>query len=120
MVVGVGVDIVEVARIENAIKKRDRFVRRILTEREEVYCTTAEKVAGRWAAKEAIVKALGIKFHPSQIEIINDPLGQPHVSFYSHQFDSKRLRVFVSISHEKKHAVAVAVVERAVLQVPMV
>jgi holo-[acyl-carrier protein] synthase len=118
MVVGIGIDIVEVARIENAMK-RDRFVRRILTEREEAYCNTPMKIAGRWAAKEAIIKAIGVTVMMKNIEIWNDQLGQPHVTINDSNFDGKRLKIFVSITHEKKTAAAVAVVERSVLQIPM-
>lgn len=115
MVVGVGIDIVEIARIRRALL-RPRFTRRILTEHEEAYCTTVERVAGRWAAKEAVMKALGVPYHPNQIEVLNDPIGQPHVRIHSAHFDSVRLRVYVSITHERTHAAAVAVVERIVMQ----
>ncbi len=118
MVVGVGIDIVEVGRIVKALK-RDRFIRRILTEREEVYCRTPMKVAGRWAAKEAIIKAVGVPLLMKNIEILNDQLGQPNVTILDPNFDGKRLKIFVSITHEKTHAAGVAVVERSVLQIPM-
>jgi len=118
MVVGVGIDIVEIGRIEKALK-REQFIRRILTEREEAYCTTPMKVAGRWAAKEAIIKAVGVSIMMKNIEIWNDQLGQPHVTILDPNYDGKRLKIFVSITHEKTHAAAVAVVERSVLQIPM-
>jgi holo-[acyl-carrier protein] synthase len=118
MVVGVGIDIVEVERIEKALKQ-SRFAPRILTEREEAYCTSATKVAGRWAAKEAIIKALGVPIMMKDIEILNDQLGQPHVTILDPNYDGKRLKIFVSITHEKTHAAAVAVIERSVLQIPM-
>ena len=123
MVVGVGIDIVEVDRIRKALL-RPNFSRRILTELEEIYCSTstgfsALKVAGRWAAKEAVIKALGISLRMQDIEILNDPLGQPHVSIHDSKFDSKRLKIFVSITHERGHAAAVAVVERSILQIPL-
>lgn len=118
MVVGVGIDIVEIGRIAKAMKN-PRFVPRVLTEREEAYCKNAQQVAGRWAAKEAVIKAVGIPLLMRDIEILNDPLGQPHVTIRDLRFDSTRLRVYVSLSHEKTHAAGVAVVERIVLQVPM-
>lgn len=119
MVVGVGIDIVEIARIARA-NRRPRFTRRILTELEEAYCHSPEKIAGRWAAKEAVIKALGVKYHPREIEILNDPIGQPHVRIDNPHFDAGRLRVYVSITHERTHAAAVAVVERIVIQRPNV
>jgi holo-[acyl-carrier protein] synthase len=118
MVVGIGIDIVEVGRIAKAME-HESFVRRILTEREEAYCETPARVAGRWAAKEAIIKAVGIKLLMKNIEILNDPLGQPFVTIHDPQYDGKRLRLYVSITHERSHAAAVAVVERSVMQVPM-
>jgi holo-[acyl-carrier protein] synthase len=119
MVVGVGIDIVEVGRIAKAMN-HEQFVRRILTEREEAVCKTATRIAGRWAAKEAIIKAVGLPLLMKNIEILNDPLGQPYVTIHDVAFDAKRLRIYVSITHEKTHAAGVAVVERAVMQVPMI
>lgn len=123
MVVGVGIDIVEVDRIRKALQ-REKFARRVLTELEEMYCTNSNglspmKVAGRWAAKEAVIKAVGIPFRMQDIEILNDPLGVPVVTIHDNKYDRKRLKIFVSITHEKGHAAAVAVVERSVMQVPM-
>lgn len=118
MVVGVGIDIVDIERIRKALK-REQFSRRILTEREEAYCDTPAKVAGRWAAKEAIIKAIGIPLMMKNIQVVNNQLGQPIVTITDPNFDGKRLKIFVSITHEKTHAAAVAVVERSVLQVPM-
>jgi holo-[acyl-carrier protein] synthase len=117
MVVGLGIDLVEVERIRHAMKN-PRFVYRVLTDAEREYCTTATKVAGRWAAKEAIYKAVGLPLCWHDIEIVNDPFGAPSVKILSNQWDGKRLRLNVSISHEKNHAIAVAVLERIVLQVP--
>lgn len=124
MVVGVGIDIVEVDRIRKALR-RERFARRVLTELEELYCTGPSgllplKVAGRWAAKEAVIKALGIPFRMQDIEILNDPLGVPLVTIHDNMYDRKRLKIFVSITHERGHAAAVAVVERSIMQVPLV
>lgn len=118
MVVGVGIDIVEIGRIKKAMRK-EKFVRRILTEREEAYCDTPMKVAGRWAAKEAVIKAVGVSLLMRNIQILNNPLGQPIVTIDDPNYDGKRLKIFVSITHEKTHAAAVAVIERSVLQVPM-
>jgi phosphopantetheine--protein transferase-like protein len=118
MVVGVGIDLVEISRIAKLWKK-ESFIRRTLTETEEAYCNTAAKVAGRWAAKEAIIKAIGIDIVMRDIEILNNALGQPQVRIFDHRFDSARMRIYVSITHEKTHAAAVAVIERIVMQVPI-
>jgi len=117
MVVGLGIDLVEVDRIRQAMEN-PRFVYRILTDTEREFCKTPTRVAGRWAAKEAIYKATGLSLTWHDIEITNDPFGAPSVRILTNQWDGKRLRLNVSISHEKNHAVAVAVLERLVIQVP--
>ena len=119
MVVGLGIDLVEVARIRRAMEN-PRFVYKILTDAEREYCgESAMKVAGRWAAKEAIYKAIGVSnLTWLDVEILNDELGQPRVKILSHHFDTKRLRLNISITHERGHAAAVAVLERIVMQVP--
>lgn len=119
MVVGVGIDIVEISRIAKALEN-PKFSRRVLTEREEAYCgDSPSKVAGRWAAKEAIIKAVGVPMLMKNIQVLNNQLGQPIVTISDPNFDGKRLKIFVSITHERSNAAAVAVVERSVLQVPM-
>ncbi|MFZ4508317.1 MAG: holo-ACP synthase [Fimbriimonas sp.] len=116
MVVGVGVDIVEIERIRKAMES-PRFLARILTEKERAVCRTPEKVAGRWAVKEAIAKALGIPLSWQDVEVLNDELGAPRAEVTSPSFDHGRLRLQVSISHNQTTAVGMAVVERLVLQV---
>lgn len=110
---------VEIARIKCAMEN-PRFVYRILTDAEREYCTTPTKVAGRWAAKEAIFKAVGLNMSWLDIEVLADPFGAPQIHIHSHLYDGKRLRLRVSITHEKSHALAVAVLERIVIQVPNV
>jgi holo-[acyl-carrier protein] synthase len=117
MVVGLGIDMVEIGRIRDAMKN-PRFVYRILTEAEREYCINASRVAGRWAAKEAIYKALGLPLTWTDIEIVQGEFGAPRVTITSHHFEARRLRVQVSITHERAHALAVAVVERIIVHVP--
>ena len=117
MVVGLGIDLVEIARIRRAMEN-PRFVYRILTDAERDICHTPVRVAGRWAAKEAVYKAIGLPLKWHEIEVLQDHVGAPRVTIRSNQWDGKRLRLNVSISHEKHHAVAVAVLERIVIQVP--
>lgn len=111
MIVGLGVDIVEVARIRRAMS-RPNFVARILTERERERELTVAYVAGRWAAKEAVAKAWGSPLGWHDVEILNGPDGSPfaRVLNRAHQSGSE-VRLTVSLSHEKGHAVAVAAVE---------
>jgi holo-[acyl-carrier protein] synthase len=117
LIVGVGLDIVEVERIAHAMKN-PRFVERILTPAEREICTTPQRVAGRWAAKEAVAKAVGLDLTWQEIEILPDELGQPHAKVASHHFDPNRLRLKISITHERKSAVAVAILERLAFQAP--
>ena len=110
----VGLDIVETERVEKLLKAHgDRFISKILGVNEiEIYNRRTDKkqfLAGRFAAKEAIIKGLGVYLDEkpsfSTIEILNDESGRP-------QFDSSILvneksRCHLSISHEKKYAAAV-------------
>jgi holo-[acyl-carrier protein] synthase len=111
MIVGIGTDLVEIARIKHAMQN-PRFVYRVLTDREREICTAPHQVAGRWAAKEAIAKAVGLHLTWQQVEVIPDELGTPRVLIDSAYFDRRRLRIHVSITHERTHAMAVAVLER--------
>lgn len=116
----IGVDILETDRIRKSVTRfGDRFIRRILGDKEiEIYDRRADRhvfLAGRFACKEAVIKALGkyLEDRPpfNQIQIINDSTGQPHLSFP----DALRARlagldILVSISHDRKYAVAMAVI----------
>ena len=115
MVVGLGIDLVEVARIARAMEN-PRFLRRILTPLEAEFCTTPARVAGRWAAKEAIAKAVGLPMNWHDVEILPGPNGAPMVTVNSHKVDMKRFRIQLSITHERTHAAAVALLERLVIQ----
>jgi holo-[acyl-carrier protein] synthase len=86
MIVGLGVDITEVDRIEAAIERRGRhFLERLFTPAEIAYCEThrhrAERFAGRFAAKEAAMKALGTGWARGvrwvDIEVVREPGGKP-------------------------------------------
>jgi holo-[acyl-carrier protein] synthase len=117
MIVGLGLDLVEIGRIEEAMNN-PRFIFRILTDAERAMCRTAQCVAGRWAAKEAVAKSLGLPLTWQQVEILPDPSGAPRVKIDSPNFDPVRLRIHVSITHERSHAAAVAVLERLMMQAP--
>jgi holo-[acyl-carrier protein] synthase len=110
MIVRVGLDIVEIARIKKAME-RPGFRERILTPEERMLCTTPYRVAGRWAAKEAIAKAIGIQLTWHQVEILNDDTRAPFAVIHSPHFDTRRYRLHISITHERNTAAAVAVLE---------
>ena len=115
----VGIDIIETARIKGVLDKHDqRFLRRVYTEWEQRYCRhNVLHLAGRWAAKEAVSKVLGLGVRGvgwREIEIRRTPMGQPIVTLHGRA--EKRAKalglkepVSVSISHIKDLAVAVAV-----------
>lgn len=86
-----------------------RFVERILTPVEREYCRTPEQVAGRWAAKEAIAKALPLKLSWQDVEILPGPDLKPVVRVTHPEFSGT---VWISITHERSMAAAVAVYER--------
>jgi len=114
---GIGSDIVEVSRISRLRDKYGkRFLKRVYTRGEIAYCESKEHpevhLAGRFAAKEAIAKAVYqsgyntiIPF--SDIEILNDSEGRPMVSFLSHIQGN----CLVTISHEQSMAIAFAILE---------
>jgi phosphopantetheine--protein transferase-like protein len=118
MIVGLGIDLVEIDRIRRAMEN-PRFIQRILTPLEREYAVTPFQVAGRWAAKEAVAKAIGLKLKWHQIEILPNEFGEPVAEVKSPDYDLKRMRLKISISHERTHAVAVAILERMVIHSPM-
>jgi len=119
VIVGLGLDLVEIARIEQAMAN-PRFVFRILTDAERAMCRTPHCVAGRWAAKEAIAKAVGLAMTWQEVEILPDETGAPKVTITNPNFDPGRLRIHVSITHERDHAASVAVLERTIMQLPYI
>ena len=82
MILGVGTDLVEISRIERACRK-DHFVKGVFTDRESRQAMgSASKLAGSFAVKEAVAKALGTGFRtfmPIDVEVLRDPLGKPYV-----------------------------------------
>lgn len=119
MIVGLGLDLVDIRRIQVAMEN-PRFVFRILTDAERAMCRTPQCVAGRWAAKEAIAKAIGLPLTWQEVEVLPDETGAPKVRIYNTSFDPVRLRIHVSITHERENAAAVAVLERIIMQAPHV
>lgn len=114
-IAGIGIDLIEIDRIDESVTRHgDRFLERVFTEKERADCTKSERLAGRFAAKEAVAKALGtgIGEHISwqDIEIQNDPKGMPYVTLskkVSSAFGEPK--ILLSISHSKTHATAIAI-----------
>ena len=119
MIESIGIDLVEVMRMRRIVERHgDRFLNRVLGPQElEAYRIRHDRhpfLAGRFAAKEAAIKALGkyIVQRPPfrQIEIVNDNTGQPRLQFAGDLAARlAHLTSQVSIAHERSHAVAVVV-----------
>ncbi|MHC4592312.1 MAG: holo-ACP synthase [Planctomycetota bacterium] len=116
MIVGIGVDIVEVGRMRRAVQRYgDRFIGRVFTEREAAYCRRCvhpeQRFATRFAAKEAALKALGVGWAQGlqfvDVQISNDELGAPSVAFMGKALDLSRelgvARIHVSLTHHRAH-----------------
>lgn len=112
----IGVDIVEVARIKQAIEKQGQlFLNRIFTQNEQVYCNKFKskeaQYAGRFAAKEAVAKLIqqGPKDFWLDIEVIKNEHGAPLIQLSDRLARLYPHTIALSISHEKNYAVAVAI-----------
>lgn len=123
MIRGIGIDIIEVDRIEKALEKNPRFLERILTKNEITYLKGNDKpvttLAGYFAAKEAVSKALGTGFRGfgfKDIEVHKGEMNRPRVFLYNkakEQLEAlEATEVWISISHSKKDAVAQAIISR--------
>jgi holo-[acyl-carrier protein] synthase len=126
MILGVGTDIIEVARIQASYEKfGTRFVNRILHENEIAYCLShrspAPFIAARFAAKEAISKAfgtgIGARLSWQDMEVARRESGEPYVILHG---DGQKLLeerggrvVLISLSHTQQHATAIAILEGA-------
>jgi len=129
MIIGTGVDITEVARLRQAVEKWGKdFLNRIFTQEELENAKTRvrsssftkslqskderslyQHFAGRFAAKEAVFKALGdAKLNWKDVQILNDKEGKPCCVILSSR--GKKIEVHVSISHVKNYAVANAII----------
>ena len=117
----IGIDLIDIDRIVGVLGRHPaRFRERVLTEPEQRYCgKRVERIAGRWAAKEAISKVLGLGVRGvgwREIEILPNRAGQPQVHLHGRAAARAGAmgldEVSVSISHERHMAVAVAVAHR--------
>ena len=115
MIVGIGTDLVEIARVKKACEKQ-AFLSRIYTEEERRQAEGAgrfriSRLAGDFAVKEAVAKALGTGFRtfmPVDIEVLRDTVGTPYVVLYREMGIE---RIHVSITNEKEYALAYVVAE---------
>lgn len=121
-VIGIGTDIVECLRIAKMIERHgELFINRVYTDHEIEYCrarkAATQHYAGRWAAKEAVLKALGTGWRRGiswrDIETRNEPGGKPTIAMCGGARDVvEQLRIgqmLISISHCRSHATATAI-----------
>lgn len=120
--IGIGTDIIEIKRIEKALKNTKRFKEKIFTDKENLYFekmgNRVESIAGSFAAKEAVSKALGTGFRTfgmDDIEITRDELGKPSIVLFG---EAQKLgdslgvvQMHLTISHCKEYAVAYVIIE---------
>jgi holo-[acyl-carrier protein] synthase len=124
MIIGIGIDHVEIAKFKtDAESNQPAFVERIFTDSEIAYARGTDdylqRLAGRFAAKEAALKALGTGWTPEvdwkQIEISNDLSGKPRITFTGRAAElataAGAQHFFVSISHSPHLATAQVIIE---------
>ena len=122
MIIGLGTDITELARIKASYDRfGERLLQKILTEEEQKNLPESPiaYIAGRFAAKEATVKALGTGFRdglgPLHVEVLRGPAGQPLLQLHGpacRRAEALGMRnAHISISHDRNAAVAVVVLE---------
>ena len=115
MIIGIGIDIVELERVEAILERQPKFVDRILTEKEKEYFLSLgdsrkiEWFAGRFSAKEAFSKAYGTgiggKLSFQDISILPESNGKPIIQH------SLEIKAHLSITHTKQYAAAQVILE---------
>lgn len=125
MIVGTGVDLIEIDRVRAAYREHgERFLKRLFTEAEIAYCLRkkdpSESLAARFAAKEAVIKAFsrgfGGRWKWRDIEVVREPWGQPALKLHR-RFEELRAerginQMHLSLAHSKGDAVAWVTLEK--------
>jgi holo-[acyl-carrier protein] synthase len=115
MASGVGIDLIEIERIERALARRPRLAERLFTRDEIAYAADRARpgrhLAARFAAKEAVIKALGAPLAPAEIEVeAGEP---PRIRLHGRAADlAQDAEISVSLTHSRDTAAAVALCER--------
>lgn len=124
MIYGIGVDLIEIDRIRQAIERNgQRFIDRVYTEAEQAYCSQRSSYAcyaARFTVKEAFLKAFGTGLRKGMrwrdIEVCTDQLGKPYLQLYGflhEQCQHNGLHhIHLSLSHSSAYAIAQVVIER--------
>lgn len=125
MIIGLGIDQIEIGRVAHVLKRYgERFGRRVYTQAEWIYCLSrphpAQSLAGRFAAKEAAMKALGLGWPGGiayrDIEITRELTGKPGLRFTNRAAQRANAlgvkRAVVSMTHDRTHSSATVLFER--------
>jgi holo-[acyl-carrier protein] synthase len=112
MASGVGIDLIEIDRVERALERRPRLAERLFTEAELAYARARARpgrhLAARFAAKEAVIKALGRGVPPRQIEVVSGE--PPRVRLHGSAAEAAGgAEVAISLTHNRETAAAVAI-----------
>lgn len=122
MIIGIGCDIIEISRVEKAVQSA-AFKSRVFTGAEIAYCESRGKqqfasFAARFAAKEAVLKALGMGLRGgalTELEVVNDELGCPQMTLTGYHKELAQakgvVKIHVTLSHSKDSAMAQVVLE---------
>ena len=123
MIIGIGIDLVDIERFSKNLSGGQDFQDRVFSDAEIQYCEQyrdpAPNFAGKFAAKEAYMKAIGAGLRQGvwfdQIEVLNDAVGKPiitlHGSVKERQIELGECEIHVSISHTRTQAIAVIIIE---------
>ena len=124
MILGIGIDMIELDRVNDKIDKNNGFREKIFSEHEIVFCESKknriENYAARFAAKEAFLKATGfgliLGHQLSEIEVVNDEYGKPVLNlkgdFKTKSLENNWNKIHLSISHLQNIACAVVIIEQ--------
>lgn len=124
MIIGVGIDMIEVDRVREKLARNDRFRDTVFSAGEIAFCekqaNAGENYAARFAAKEAFLKATGrglsMGYELSRIEVVNDEAGRPLLrlgGIYGDEAEKNNWnRIHVTLSHLKSVACAVVIIEQ--------
>ncbi|RCK75955.1 MAG: Holo-[acyl-carrier protein] synthase [Ignavibacteriae bacterium] len=122
MIIGIGVDVVEIYRMKKVINEwGNLFLEKIFTENELKYAQSkknfVQHLAARFAAKEAVAKAVSKGwsggFRWKDVEVSNDISGKPEITLYGKlKEEFSKNRIYISLSHSENVVIAFAVVEK--------
>lgn len=120
----IGIDIIDIERVKEAIERTPRFLKRVFTRQELDYCLSKKNpypsLAARFAAKEAVRKVhplfiSGIRYHDTEV-VLNEK-GQPQIVLHGmarERFEEHFAQIAVSLSHAEKQAIAAVIVEERI------